>query len=197
MAARAAERRGFGRVGYYTTYTLKVTPESETERIRKAFGALAYSPQGPFDDECKWYDHDEHIAQVARENPDVLIQVDGVGEEQGDFWRVYARGEQVVKHHASEFQPPGPPAGWASDAAPVQATASAVSVACSDSVPTVWVVLAGEYGEGGDILDVFASESRARDHVAECFPGYRWHEGNRCWSLSCDHVWITRCEVRS
>jgi hypothetical protein len=98
-------------MGYYTRYTLTVTPEDRTEQIRAAFCVVSgYSH--PFDNECKWYDFDEHLVAVSCANPDVLITVDGEGEEQGDVWRAYARKGVVVTYRPGEWTLPSAPKGW-------------------------------------------------------------------------------------
>lgn len=40
----------------------------------------------------KWYDSIEDLTEVSKAFPDVLLQVDGEGEESGDIWRTYYKG---------------------------------------------------------------------------------------------------------
>ncbi len=43
----------------------------------------------PFDDSCKWYEHDEDMIQISEKYKNVLFTLTGTGEEKYDIWRKY------------------------------------------------------------------------------------------------------------
>lgn len=47
-----------------------------------------------FEEEMKWYDHEEHMVELSKLCPNIIFDLRGDGEETGDMWRsVYFRGE--------------------------------------------------------------------------------------------------------
>ena len=40
-----------------------------------------------FEDGCKWYECNEDMITISKKFPNVLFQLDGNGEEDGDLWR--------------------------------------------------------------------------------------------------------------
>lgn len=100
-------------MGYNTRYTL----EHEIEGFRAALEAhLEYEP---FEDDCKWYDHEDDIAAVIKAMspapPNGLVcEIHGEGEEQGDVWDKefsYVNGRVLVVKTAYVLEPgePEPP----------------------------------------------------------------------------------------
>ena len=55
---------------------------------------------------CKWYDCDEELTEVSKLYPNLLIIVEGVGEEYGDIWRLYVHNGKCVRHYAEIVFPP-------------------------------------------------------------------------------------------
>jgi len=43
----------------------------------------------PFEDSCKWYEHDQHMRQVSLSNKGTIFILQGKGEESGDIWKKY------------------------------------------------------------------------------------------------------------
>ena len=39
--------------------------------------------------DAKWYEYDDNMIEVSKNNKDVLFIVDGDGEESGDIWRKF------------------------------------------------------------------------------------------------------------
>ena len=82
-------------MGYYTDFTLKVTPpfnsENEVSDFNETFTRLTdYEFENDFTMYgVKWYDHDKNMLTLSRTYPDRLFQLDGVGEEHDDVWRTY------------------------------------------------------------------------------------------------------------
>jgi hypothetical protein len=107
-------------MGYNTQHTLKTVPESELKRAREA---IAEVDGDPFDDACKWYDHEADMRKVSAGMRDVMFIVTGDGEDAGDQWILYALNGEVVKHKRPEWDPPEPPDGWVKSLADVEAKA--------------------------------------------------------------------------
>jgi len=88
-------------MGYYTDFT--ITTDSNAIITSLVCTALAEISGYEFEDgntNAKWYDHEDHIAQVSKQFPLTLITVDGEGEESGDIWRLYARNGEFEKVEA-------------------------------------------------------------------------------------------------
>jgi len=85
-------------MGYYTDFT--ITTDSSAIITDLICTALAEISGYEFEDgnaNGKWYDYEDHITQVSKQFPFVLITVDGEGEVSGDIWRLYARNGEVEK----------------------------------------------------------------------------------------------------
>jgi hypothetical protein len=92
-------------MGYCTRYTLTAVPPSlaptdplvtvlgEKPRALPDFVAevVALEDYDPFEDSCKWYDHEDHMITISKRHPTILFVLDGFGEEDGDIWRKYFR----------------------------------------------------------------------------------------------------------
>lgn len=40
----------------------------------------------PFDDSCKWYDHEEDMKEFSKKYPDMVFHLYGEGEDNTDMW---------------------------------------------------------------------------------------------------------------
>ena len=94
-------------MGYYTEHSLTVRNVKskeefdelseflkEKELIGYAFSEGTYVPnykEAEFlcFDSVKWYDHSACMVQVAEKFPTMYFELEGVGEEFGDFWKEY------------------------------------------------------------------------------------------------------------
>lgn len=43
----------------------------------------------PFEEETKWYNHENDMREISKQFPDVIFQLNGEGEESGDIWVKY------------------------------------------------------------------------------------------------------------
>lgn len=95
-------------MGYYTTFKLnaaefkdkdqakffefKLVKETDTSWVTESYavGATGYEVSAVLID-AKWYDHEEDLLRLSTQFPGVLIEVEGVGEEPGDQWRLRVR----------------------------------------------------------------------------------------------------------
>lgn len=93
-------------MGYYTNHDVIVTnlkDERDAVYFQHKFDEICgYSQQSKdtrvsakdgtytykfYVGEAKWYDHDEQLTKMSIIFPDVLIEVHGEGEENGDVWK--------------------------------------------------------------------------------------------------------------
>ena len=97
-------------MGYITYFSLRMFgPDDKVEKAGEDIKAL--SSDGSFDElvdyeysELKWYDWQNDIDKVAKANPDVLIILDGDGEESDDLWQYRAKGDKT-EYHAFMISP--------------------------------------------------------------------------------------------
>ena len=90
-------------MGYYTTFELRVqnkeqdTPEN-VQAIQDAIIEQESDNRHVFDNDgqsvwsdggIKWYEYTEHLIEISKKLPNLVIQVDGEGEEVGDIWRAF------------------------------------------------------------------------------------------------------------
>ena len=97
-------------MGYITYFTLEMY--GPDDKIKKAGEDIkALSSEGYLNElvdygsmDLKWYDWKEDIDKVAKANPDVLIILDGDGEESDDLWQYRVKGA-VSEYHAFVLPP--------------------------------------------------------------------------------------------
>lgn len=109
-------------MGYYTDYKLNVLQKhpnghdwatatllshSKYNELGNAFAKITGEDEKWFwrlingdADDCKWYEHDEHMAALSQEFPDFLFLLEGRGEEQGDVWKTYYRNRKIAHYKA-------------------------------------------------------------------------------------------------
>jgi len=51
----------------------------------------------PFEDECKWYDHEVDMRTVSHAFPNTLFTLTGEGEENGDMWVKYFKYGKIQR----------------------------------------------------------------------------------------------------
>lgn len=96
-------------MGYYTNHNLKIyqidnalinndeTKRKELEeRINEAISnhpdmeyAVGSVTEDWYNDSCKWYEHVEDMTEFSKKFPDVVFELEGIGEENGDMWKEY------------------------------------------------------------------------------------------------------------
>ena len=84
-------------MGYYTTYTIKLVSGDENDfdsllkdiRTKSSVDFTEYEVQ-----EAKWSDHDKDMLELSRKYPDLIVQLDGDGQDSEDLWATrYRNGE--------------------------------------------------------------------------------------------------------
>ncbi len=87
-------------MGYYTDYELTFYGHTETnqEKIYEhVFEDEECTVLSIGDSTRKWYCHENDMKILSNKFPDVLFELDGYGEEQGDIWRKYFKNGKMQK----------------------------------------------------------------------------------------------------
>lgn len=95
-------------MGYYTTFELEVTPEnSEIGHKQMISDATGYTYC--FDDDIKWYSHQEDMKIYSEKHPTVLFKLTGIGEEPDDIWVEYYKNGKMQRCKGEIVYPPFDP----------------------------------------------------------------------------------------
>jgi hypothetical protein len=100
-------------MGYYTTFKLKATGFKDIDeaeffefKLRKLTGYTGWETnsfetemEGSLSD-AKWYDYEAHMTELSKQFPHVYFDLDGVGEEHGDVWKMRAKDGQTERVNA-------------------------------------------------------------------------------------------------
>lgn len=113
-------------MGYSTNYELSTIPATECDNVRAAF-IQACDGYNPFNEACKWYEHETDAKAVSCSMPGTIICIRGNGEDPGDEWVLYAFDGQAVKHKREAWTPPAPPTEWKASPAQLKALAKAAA----------------------------------------------------------------------
>ena len=89
-------------MGYYTDFELSFTTHNAQldDSIRSELqGISGYISNCGYLENAKWYNWTKDMKELSLNYPEVLFELEGKGEEQGDHWRAYFKGgkSQVVK----------------------------------------------------------------------------------------------------
>lgn len=62
--------------------------EYESQRMTETL-LIKELDYNPFEDSCKWYDHNKDMLRISKKYPGTIFVLNGDGEESGDVWRKY------------------------------------------------------------------------------------------------------------
>jgi len=102
-------------MGYYTVYTLSTDDGMEADYADELAKISGYGADHFFEGEsCSWYKHHEDMIELAQLHPDVTFRLEGVGDENGDVWVGWYRGDKYKRWELEYSIPEGfdPPGGW-------------------------------------------------------------------------------------
>jgi len=92
-------------MGYYTHHSLtimdKESKEFDIDEVPNLKQILQLEIPGyegnPFEEKCKWYDHDKDMMKVSSHFPELIFKLHGEGEESGDIWNtLYVNGNKLA-----------------------------------------------------------------------------------------------------
>ena len=74
-------------MGYYTIYSLtKIKGKDEDfDALNKDLRELGIDLD--FDCNLKWYDHETDLENLTKKYPDLVVELEGDGEDVGDYWK--------------------------------------------------------------------------------------------------------------
>ena len=79
-------------MGYLTRYDISNNPETVQQAIEEKSPYSFYSGQT---DTVKWYDWQKDCLAVSKDFPNLVINIEGDGEEQGDQWKAYIKNGKI------------------------------------------------------------------------------------------------------
>jgi len=93
-------------MGYYTRFDLDVQDSTEeqdkeiTKEIYKIFGIEEDFNEESFygeffEEEMKWYDYQKDMKKLSKKFPELLFELSGAGEEQGDLWYAWFKNGKM------------------------------------------------------------------------------------------------------
>ena len=82
-------------MGHYTSYSLSIE-EGDQRNLKEAIKKLGMenyisTKSGESLDGCKWYDHTDDMIEMSKFFPGTLFCLSGIGEEFGDYWKLYVK----------------------------------------------------------------------------------------------------------
>jgi hypothetical protein len=94
-------------MGYYTYYKLKLHNDTANKvsneeimaqlRTKGSNAAYALKTDGETQEECKWYEHEEDMADISKLYPGVLFELEGEGESGTDIWKKYFENGKIQR----------------------------------------------------------------------------------------------------
>lgn len=97
-------------MGYYTNHSLTIQDLGEHtekeifdylyENEDVFYGLDVYTPSVYYDcsgSDCKWYEHQEDMKELAKKFPTATFVLHGEGEEQGDIWEEMYHGKDKIR----------------------------------------------------------------------------------------------------
>ncbi len=84
-------------MGYYTRYRLSIVSGDDyiTDYKQEISDSTDYKYL--FDEEIKWYEHENDMITYSKKHPNVLFCLDGEGEENGDIWKAYFQNGKMFR----------------------------------------------------------------------------------------------------
>lgn len=105
-------------MGYYTNFDFQIRTQMTKERAEQIVKRLNDIIEPDFDvfeiysndktsasdvwstdpyDKMKWYNWEEDMTTLAKEFPDVEFRLEGNGEDRGDWWIAFFKGDGFAK----------------------------------------------------------------------------------------------------
>lgn len=81
-------------MGYQTNYSLSVDDGFIGDHMRN-IGELSGYKGALWEDEWKWYDHEQDMKKYSRRYPDTVFQLRGDGEESLDIWAKWFKNGEM------------------------------------------------------------------------------------------------------
>ncbi|OGM08869.1 hypothetical protein A2Z67_02570 [Candidatus Woesebacteria bacterium RBG_13_36_22] len=107
-------------MSYYTGYNISFNPEptiEEFNQILKDLTELSGYSEGTFDSRpptppasfislyTSWYDYEENMIAVSKKHPNILMEVNGAGENNDDLWTAWFKNGKYYRTDAEIIYP--------------------------------------------------------------------------------------------
>lgn len=102
-------------MGYYTEYEIEAVGSDFGEGLTPEGIVTRHIGYSPFEDRCKWYDHDSVMKSISKQYPDALFKLTGNGEESPDLWVKYYQNGKVHAIRATITYAPFDPSKLSDD----------------------------------------------------------------------------------
>jgi hypothetical protein len=88
-------------MGYYTRHELEILEgnDNQTDYAQDICDLADYIDL--FDDEVKWYSHEEDMKTFSAKHQNTLFKLSGEGEESGDIWIEYHKDGKMQRTKAN------------------------------------------------------------------------------------------------
>lgn len=90
-------------MGYYTNFRVSsVLPSDEYQEKLEEISGYEFAEDGQdlYLSYSKWYDDIEHMKKLSLLFPGILFEVEGEGEEAGDWWKEYFKDGKMQRCQA-------------------------------------------------------------------------------------------------
>jgi hypothetical protein len=85
-------------MGYYTRHTLEIIEGNDyVTDYEQEIGELSEYGSSTFNDEIKWYNHENDMLQYSKKHPNTIFKIIGEGEENGDMWHEYYKNGNMQR----------------------------------------------------------------------------------------------------
>lgn len=100
-------------MGYLTRFKIDVSSKNLEHGYKNWEDEIGqdseYESSWIFEDDVKWYGHEEDMRQFSKKYPEVLFILSGEGEESGDLWKKYFQNGKMQRAESKityeEFDP--------------------------------------------------------------------------------------------
>lgn len=98
-------------MGYYTSFAINISKDEPSFRDRlELISDEQFEQDGTYYyTYAKWYDYAKNMCELSKEFPNLVITVNGSGEEPGDLWQDYWKEgkwhHQVINITFDSFDP--------------------------------------------------------------------------------------------
>lgn len=95
-------------MGYYTDYYIRLSMPNKAliEQLEELSGEIFEGDNQEVSVNAKWYNCREHLAQITKKFPNVVVSVTGYGEEVADIWHEFwLNGQYQFEQLEIKFKP--------------------------------------------------------------------------------------------
>lgn len=88
-------------MGYLTNYSLRVIGQTDVDHEEQIGEASTYGSTYIFQEDCKWYDHEDDMRDYSKLYPELVFVLEGKGEDYDDIWIKYFKNGKMQSCYAT------------------------------------------------------------------------------------------------